>query len=278
MWRWWCFHIQLLAAELVCVFVRALPTLCSEVMSAQLLPEIHKSSPLHLKNQYVQLPSLLLLKHSQTRPWAPCRTTRLLKRLRSRFCFCSLWERPHFIKQPFNPLNYVSAPVLFSPPVPSEVKAHQHLKVQKAIQRLEDSHETTVTEKQGHRNFLWDASSLFCTNSAMLWFSLRILVFLWSFVSADKCFASFSATLHVFCKCFTPIRGDFPSSCEYFRHFFGDFPSISTLEVIFVSFWLLCFTFLLFGCCFFLILYQFQVVSFACFAHFFAFQHCTRFQ
>lgn len=43
----------------------------------------------------------------------------------------------------------------------------------------------------------------------MLWFSLRILIFLWSFVFADKCFASFSATLHVFCKCFTPIRGVF---------------------------------------------------------------------
>lgn len=27
--------------------------------------------------------------------------------------------------------------------------------------------------KTGHRNFLWDGSSLFCTNSAMLWFSLR---------------------------------------------------------------------------------------------------------
>lgn len=132
--------------------------------------------------------------------------------------------------------------------------------------------------KTGLINFLWDGSSLFCTNSAMLWFSLRILVFFWSFVSADKCFALFSATLHVFCKCFTPIKGDFLSSCEYFMHFSGKFPSISTLEVIFVSFWLLCFTSLLFGCCFFLVLYQFQVVSFACFAHFFAFQHCTRFQ
>lgn len=151
MWRWWCFHIQLLAAELVCLCASAADSVqWGNECSAPTRESIHKPSPLHLKNQYVQLPSLLLLKHSQTRPWAPCRTTRLLKRLRS------LWERPHFIKQPFNPLNYVSAPVLifvyraplFSPPVPSEVKAHQHLKVQKAIQRLEDSHKTAVTEKQ----------------------------------------------------------------------------------------------------------------------------------
>lgn len=52
-------------------------------------------------------------------------------------------------------------------------------------------------------------------------------------MSADKCFASFSATLHVFCKYFAPIWGDFPSSCGYFMHFSGGFPSISTLEVIF---------------------------------------------
>lgn len=164
--------------------------------SAPTRESIHKPSPLHLKNQYVQLPSLLLLKHSQTGPWAQCRTHGSWNVWGASSAFVAYVNQPTFHKTAttFNPLNYVSAPVLifvyraplvFSPPVPyllicfcvHEVKAHQHLKVQKAIQRLEDSHKTAVTEKQDTETFaliqrccdsLWGLFVIFCVCWQML--------------------------------------------------------------------------------------------------------------